>query len=214
MFRSLPLPMAATVLLALMAASAGAGGIPIAANCTVPSHIVLVGSSGGVPDAAAGQFTVVVRDIANNPRSGYSVVIDLSACADLEICADQMDPNAQVSCTAKTVRKYTNALGEVTFTVMGRSNGGGNASTLANGGRIFSNGALIGTPSVSSFDLDGSGGVGAGDLSVWFGDFGNGQPFERSDFDGSGTIGAADLSAWLGVFGAGGSAQSCGASCP
>ena len=167
MFRSLPLPMAATVLLALMATSAGAGGIPIAANCTVPSHIVLVGSSGGVPDAAAGQFTVVVRDIANNPRSGYSVVIDLSACADLEICADQMDPNAQVSCTAKTVRKYTNALGEVTFTVMGRSNGGGNASTLANGGRIFSNGALIGTPSGRSVSLRGS--PPSSDMSMsWF----------------------------------------------
>jgi len=49
---------------------------------------------------------------------------------------------------------------------------------------------------------------------VWLSDFGSGVPYERSDFDGSGTIGAADLSEWLGVFGAGGSAQSCGASCP
>jgi hypothetical protein len=72
----------------------------------------------------------------------------------------------------------------------------------------------LATPSASSFDLDGSGGVGAGDLSVWLGDFGSGMNWARSDFDGSGTVGAADLSEWLAVFGSSGSSQSCTTSCP
>jgi len=211
MFRSLLLSMA---VLALLAATGAGAVVPSPANSTVPSHILLVGSSSGVPDAAAGQFTVVVRDLANNPKNGASVMIDLSACADLAICSDQMDPNATVNCAAKTVRKFANVRGEVTFTVMGRSNGAGNATTLGGGGRVFANGVLIRTPSVASFDLDGSGGVGAGDLSAWLADFGSGQPYARSDFDGSGDIGAADLSQWLAVFGAGGSVQSCAASCP
>jgi len=167
-----------------------------------------------VPDAVSGQFTVVVRDLANNPINGSPVVIDLSNCTDLAICSDQLDANALVNCAAKTVRKFTNALGSVTFTVIGSSTGAGNAASLSNEGRVFASGRLIGSPSVASFDLDGSGGVGAGDLSVWLSDFGSGQPYERSDFDGSGSIGAADLSEWLAVFGAGGSTQSCGASCP
>jgi len=203
-----------TALLSLAATGALAGGIPSPANSTVPSHILLVGSTGGVPDAADGQFTIVVRDLANNPRSGYSVVIDLSACEDLAICSDQMDPNAIVNCAAKSVRKFTNAQGEATFTVLGRSNGAGNATSLAGAARIFANGVQIGTPSVASYDLDGSGGVGAGDLSVWFGDFGTNPTCERSDFDGSGSVGAGDLSMWLSAFGSGGSTASCGASCP
>jgi hypothetical protein len=36
----------------------------------------------------------------------------------------------------------------------------------------------------------------------------------RSDYDGSGTVGASDLSEWLTVFGAGTSTQSCTISCP
>jgi len=196
-----------------VAPRAHASSIPSPANSTVPAIIRLVGAN-GVPDAADGEFTVVARLLSNNPINGCVIVLDLSSCPDLVLCADQMDASAQVNCAAKSVRKFANAQGAVTFTLLGSSTGGGRAVSLAGSARIYGNGVIMGTPSVSAFDLDGSGGVGAGDLSVWFGDFGSGQPYERSDFDGSGTIGAADLSMWLGVFGAGGSAQSCGASCP
>jgi hypothetical protein len=141
-------------------------------------------------------------------------VIDLSACLDLVICDDQLDANALVNCGAKTTRKFTDALGAVSFIVLGGSNGGGNASTLLNGGKIFANGTLIQTPTVSAFDLDNAGGVGANDLSAWFGDFGSGQNYGRADYDCSGTIGANDLSLWFGQFGSGQSASSCAASCP
>ena len=134
----------------MLVATAAMAGVPSAANSTTPACITLVGSLAGVPDAAAGQFTVTVRDLANNPLNGASVVIDLSGCADLAICSDQLDANALVNCGAKTTRKFTDATGKVTFVVLGGSNGGGNASTLLGGGKIFANGTLLQTPTVSA----------------------------------------------------------------
>ena len=202
------------LLLGLAAPSLALAGIPPINNSTVPSCITLVGSNGGVPATAAGGFTIIVRDLANNPVAGASVVIDLSNRDDLSICADQLDPAVTVNCAAKTVRKFTAVDGSVHFTMLGGSNGGGNATTLLNGGRIFANGVLLGTPTVSAFDLDGSGGVGAGDFSAWLGDFFTGNPYGRSDYDCSGTVGANDLSLWLGAFGSGAMVQSCASRCP
>jgi len=201
-------------MLALIARGANASRIPSAANSTAPDLIRLVGTNGSAPDAAAGQFTIVARDLANNPLRGCVVWLDFSNCPDLEICTDQMDPGATTNCTAKAIQKIGNDLGEVTFTVLGRSNGAGHAASLAGSGRIVVNGALIRLPSVAAFDLDGMGGVGAGDLSVWLGDFGSGSAWSRSDYDGDGSIGAGDLSQWLSVFASGASLTSCAASCP
>jgi hypothetical protein len=198
----------------LLVASAAMAGVPSETNSTKPACITLVGSLAGVPDAAAGQFTIIVRDLANNPLNGASVVIDLSNANDLAICDDQLDANALVNCAAKTTRKFTDITGSVTFTVLGGSNGAGTASTLLNGGRIYANGTLIGSPTVAAYDLDGSSGVGANDLSAWLTDFGTGNPYGRSDFDCSGGVGANDLSFWLTEFGAGTSAASCSVSCP
>src|SRR5215471_3959541 len=214
MKRSLFVPMAALSLLVLIAPRTHASNIPSPGNCTLPAIIHLVGSNGVAPDAVAGQFTVVARLLTNTPIDGCVIVLDLSSCPDLVLCSDQMDPDAIIDCASKTVRKLTNIQGQVTFTVLGHSDGVGHPESVAGSAKLFGNGVWLNTPSVASFDLDGSGGVGAGDLSVWLNDFGSGQPYERSDFDGSGSIGAADLSEWLAVFGAGGSTQSCGASCP
>jgi len=188
-------------------------GIP-SIRGSVPSCISLVGSSAGVPAAAVGEFTVVIHDLADNPVMGAPVVIDLSGELDMSLCGDQMDHDALVNCGAKTVRKFTGVDGTVRFTLLGGSNGGGNAVTLLGGGRIYAGGVLVGTPTVSAYDLDGSGGLGANDMSAWFGDFGSGQPFGRSDYDCSGSIGANDLSMWLAAFGSGTMATSCGVSCP
>ena len=197
-----------------LAAPPALAGIPTVGNVTAPACISLVGSDDAVPARALGQFTVIIRDLANNPLGGASVVVDCSNCPDIAICADQMDPDAIVNCAAKTVRKFTDALGSVTFTILGGSNGAGNASTLLNGGRIFCNGQLIKTPTICAFDLDGSSGVGANDLSVWLTDFGSGNPYGRCDYDCSGTIGANDLSLWLTAFGSGAMTQSCATRCP
>ena len=178
-----------------------------------PACISLVGTN-GIAAAPTGEFTVIARDLACNPLAGASVVIDLSACPDLFLCADQLDPAVTVDCANKTARKLTGADGSVRFTILGGSNGAGNAVTLLGGGRIFKNGGLIGAPTVSAFDLDGANGVGAGDLSAWLTDFGSGNPFGRSDYDCSGSIGAGDLSFWLSAFASGASTLSCASQCP
>src|SRR5437016_7499658 len=92
----------------LLIASAAMAGVPSPGNSTFPACITLVGNTALVPDPV-GQFTVVVRDLGNNPLNNASVVIDLSACHDLLICNDQLDAGATVVCTAKTTRKFTNA---------------------------------------------------------------------------------------------------------
>ena len=182
-------------------------------NCTVPAAVRLVSSSAGVPDRTAGEFQIVIRDLANNVSPGASVVVDLSGTPDAVLCSDQEDPDAVANCAAHTVRKFTDNLGQLKFTLLGGSTGMSDAAALAPA-RIYANGVLVSDIAVSTFDLDGRDGVGANDLSIWLSDFGSGQPHPRSDYDGSGTVGAADLSEWLTVFGRGTSAQSCGASCP
>jgi len=197
----------------LLVASAAMAGVPSEGNSTKPACITLVGELAGVPDAAAGQFTVIVRDLANNPLNGASVVIDLSNIPDLAICDDQLDANATVNCAAKTTRKFTDITGSVTFTVLGGGSGVP-YSTLLNGGRIYANCTLIGSPTVAAYDLDGQSGVGANDLSGWLTIFGGGLAIGAADYDCSGSVGANDLSLWLTQFGNGTSAASCAVACP
>jgi hypothetical protein len=203
----LPVLLVASVLATAVAAE------PSPINDTAPSCISLVGTNGAVP-APIGQFTVICRDLANNPLPGAVVTIDLSFCPELFLCADQLDPDATVNCAYKTVSKLTAADGSVHFNVLGGSSGSGSAVTLLNGGRIYRNGVLIASPTVSAFDLDGSGGVGANDISAWLVDFSTGIPYGRSDYDCSGNVGANDLSMLLIAFGSGAMAVSCASQCP
>ena len=199
----------------LFIASAAMAGVPSPGNSTVPACISLVGNLANVPDPH-GTFSVTVRDLANNALNGASVVVDLSGCTDLRLCNDQLDAGATVNCAAKTTRKFTNVSGVVTFTVLGGSNGSGNATTLLGGARIYANGTLIASPTANAFDLDGANGCGINDLSCWLTDFGTaGNPaFGRADFDCNGAVGINDLSVWLTEFGFGTSAASCALNCP
>ena len=190
------------------------GSPPSASNSTVPRIIRVVGAAGEIGDAAAGMFTVVARTLANNPINGASIVVDFSGCPDVVVCGNQLDPGALVDCGRKSVRKWTDLTGAVSFTILGGSTGAGTASTLGGAGKVFANGTLIGTPSVAVFDLDGAAGVGTGDLSVWLGDFASGTVWSRSNYDGDGALGAGDLALWLDEFASGASAQSCAATCP
>jgi hypothetical protein len=145
---------------------------------------------------------------------GAAVVVDLSSATDMHFCAEQLMPGVVVNCDARTVRQFADANGDATFTLLGGSNGAGNATTFLDGGHIYANGVLIKTPTVAAFDLDGQSGVGANDLSAWLGDFASGNPYGRSDYDCSGSIGANDFSFWLSAFGSGTQFVSCATSCP
>src|SRR6185369_14348832 len=84
---------------------------------TVPRHVRVVGTQAGVPDRSAGQFTIIVRDLAKNARSGVKVVLDFSGVPDVVLCTDQADADVVTSC-ADCVCKVTDAQGQVTFTLL------------------------------------------------------------------------------------------------
>jgi hypothetical protein len=212
------------VLASLLSARPATAGLCFSfAHCSIPSVIHLVGSSGGVPDAAMGEFTVVVRDLVDRPQVHVSVVVQL-ACDDIQICPNQLDPTMNVNCAQKTVSKYTDETGTARFTIMGSSRAQGGASCWNAVGRIFANGVAIANGGcgadpgvrIAAFDLDGSGGLGPSDVSVWLSDFASNtdSAWTRSDYNGDGRLGPSDLSIWLKAFAAGASAESCAANCP
>jgi len=197
----------------LLIAGYAMASVPSPANSTTPSCMSLVCSTLGNPDSTAGKFTVIVRDLANNLLNGSSVVCDFSADADVKICNPQLNANYTLNCGSKTVRAFTDVTGTVAFTITGGGTGTHTVLT-GNGGKIYADGVLLKTTTVSAFDLDGAGGVGANDLSAWLGDFGSGLAYGRSDYDCNGSVGANDLSLWLAVFGSGLDSASCSATCP
>lgn len=186
------------------------GGCIEPANSSVPACITLVGRDGTGAADPRGQFTVIIRDLANNPVANALVRVDLGAAPDLFLCGTQ-EAGLVVNTSAGSMyaEGRTNALGQITISLVGGSNGAGNATTLLGGGRIFSDGRIIGSPTVSVLDLDGASGVGINDLSAWLADFSSAQPFGRSDYDCNGGVGINDLSIWLAAYGSSASAYGC-----
>src|SRR5213593_3333775 len=105
---------------------------PNASTSSKPSCIRLIGERSGVADPA-GEFTMTVRGLANNPIANSHVKIDFSACSDIHI-ADQASQlsgpgvsTMTVDCVNHTISAFTNANGVVTFRIIGSaSNNGGN----------------------------------------------------------------------------------------
>ena len=191
----------------LLLASAAMAGVPCPTCSSFPAGMALVGvSATNAPDSVSGKFTVIVRDLANTPINASSVVVDVSGAADLGICdqAGQLNANYTVNCTAKTVRAFTDATGTVNFTILGRSRSGIGTS-LPGTVRLFADGVqLTGASFIcAAYNLDGAGGVAINDLSQWLADFGGAPTTQRGNYDLAGGTGINDLSVWLGVFGSG-----------
>jgi len=209
------------------AAMARNAKLPTASTSTVPHCIPLVGCNGARTQAdPAGEFTMTMRDVGNNPIADIDVKIDFSACSDIHI-ADQASqlggPGVSamtVDCVNHTISALTNAYGVVTFRIIGAaSNAGGNQPGAGHGCAVVTGGyAYLGTITVTAYNQDGStgaSGVGGNDLSCWMGDFFAAVDRGRSDFDCSGGIpGGNDLSLWLGAFFTGKSACGATAQCP
>lgn len=196
---------------AVCATAADAAGVPDPGSiCTCPTFVVLVGRSDGASDPL-GAFTVTIRDFANNPVPGSLVWLDFSQAQDVQL-SSASDPGITVQCVARTVQAVTDAVGVAHFTIRGGSHAGP-AISFGSTVRIWADGVLLGTIPVSTPDLDGINGVGAGDLSMFLADFFSQTNPTRSDFSHDGVVGGGDLAFWLQVFLNGGSAIS-GPACP
>src|SRR5262245_50517573 len=89
----------ATLLAAVgvLTASAAMAAVPSASNSTAPALVPIVTRDNLIPSnkdnanfgLQSPTFTVVVRDLANNPLANASVVFDLGNTPDLMFCGDQ-----------------------------------------------------------------------------------------------------------------------------
>src|SRR5262245_32793909 len=90
---------------------------PTNSECQGPC-IKVVGHNGSVGDPI-GQYCVTIRDFNNVPILNAPVIVDFSNCG-IQLCADQMDPDVVVDCTAQTLRKLSGADGKACFRVIGK----------------------------------------------------------------------------------------------
>jgi hypothetical protein len=186
-------------------------------NASMPCQIHLVGMAGGAADPA-GEFSVVVRDLAQNPMAGVALHIVLNDCTDLRVAVIQPHPGVTVDCSSGpvgTVRAVTDASGTGTFRIVG---GARNPTGAAPGAgfqcaRVYADGVFLGRVNVGAFDQNGVSGVGPADLSVWLTDFYSGVYVGRSDFDCTHTLSPVDLSRLLSVSLSGSSGASAAAYC-
>ncbi len=200
------------------AALARPADLPEPGNATIPTHVLLVGCSGGVADPA-GEFTVVNRDLANNPIPNSNITCDFSGCFDLRIAAVQPFPGLRVDCATRTVSALTDATGTARFRIVGGANNPGGAPGAGfNAMRVCVDGILFAYVNAAAVDQNSFNGVDANDLAAFVTDVLNGLAVGRSDYDGSGAVGPNDLAVWIKFFMGAGSVQGAaslpGGTCP
>jgi hypothetical protein len=214
-------PLSAIALLIAPLGATAHASIPDPSLCTCPKeiHIVTFGPSGADP---VGRFCVRIIGMNGLPVEGTRVIVDLSGCADVRICADVLDPDVVVNCSGREFSKLTDVSGWACFTLPGGSTGGIGTPAAPSGGcawifwewqagRLL----LLGSPAASVFDLDGQQGIGAGDLAVWISDWLSGANVERANYVSSDPLGAGDLSRWIDVWLSSGEYRfSCSSRCP
>jgi len=193
----------------LMPSIAGAGiPVPDPTKCTFPAFIRVVGTKDGIPDAS-GTFTITIRDFTNLPIAGSAVTLEFANCSDTRLSASQL-PDVVIGCGAATITGVTNALGNVTFTVLGAGTVAGCTTppACAPGAgvgcvRIVADGFIIGNATSVIFDPDGAhggaaDGINSADRALVLLDVGcalAGGPYRgRSDFSQDGAINNLDLS--------------------
>ena len=164
----------ALVLVAVAAVSARAG-VPSPSNSTHDPCFMACPLGDAV-------YHVTVRDLANNPVAGSSVVLDFSQCGFVHC----VNPGAgiTVSDVSKTMRAFSNATGVASF-------------PLAMGGccpsvKVYADGVLIATVAMTSPDADASLTVNAIDVGIVAS--GSSLPYSVcNDLDCNGVVDAADV---------------------
>src|SRR5262249_5434879 len=116
-------PLALSVLL-MLASAAALADVPMRSTSTQPRGLPLVGHAAATADPL-GSATFVIRDAANAAVSGALVVIDFSACTDVRLSADALEPGFSLDCTNHVIRGIADRNGQVTFHIVGEGNGAG-----------------------------------------------------------------------------------------
>src|SRR5512143_1031096 len=198
--------------LMVMAATALAG-IPDPSKCTVPTYIDVVGTAVGSADAR-GTFTITVLDMNLNPVQNCQTILDFSACTDTRLCDAQLDTTKVVDCPTATVRGFTNASGQITFTVVGAAKNAPppQAGAGAHCVNILAGGVSLGLATADVYDQNGAvtnNGVELTDVTAVLKDWGSGIYYGRSDLDKDSLLGLTDVIKVLKAVGDGTSANGC-----
>jgi hypothetical protein len=168
-------------LVLLAAPSTASAAVPSAANSTTPPCLAPC----PMGDVA---FTVVVRDLANNPIAGSSVAFVFSNCTNAFICPARPNDDYVTDMPTRTLRATTNAAGSVTAHL--RVGGTGPAGCVG----LFADGVLLRNYVLASPDQDGNGvcvGIIGNDVPLFAAKLGTADP--TADFDCSGgLVDAAD----------------------
>lgn len=194
------------VVLGLVAATSAIAGVPVPANCTIPTFVDLVAcdGTGALPPAARYKATVTVRDIGNFPV--INATVSISFCADVKIY--QTIPGGTVVCPVFTNTALTDVNGQATVVISGagwNTNGSSYGTDGLACATWSANGVVIGTSNVATYDENGmipggaKLGVEASDLTSLLLDK-VGLPYvyrPRSDLNHLGSIDAGDLTYWL-----------------
>jgi len=166
------------VLLMLLPADAFASGLPNVALSTEDPCLI-------VCPAGDFRFHVTIRDVANNPIPGSTVMLDFSQCPGFTPCPNVGD-TLTWNAASRVVSRQTNPYGLATFVIHG--GGVGAAGTV----RIVDLGLLLATRALASPDQDGDLAVTNGDQSIVQTKVGSADP--TADFDCSGGVTASDVS--------------------
>jgi hypothetical protein len=138
-------PLFLSLAMLALAAASSLAGVPSPANSSLPACMALC-PLGDMP------FTVTVRDIANNPIAGSTVVLDFSGCPHGAFICQQHPPDPYiVDPIARTLRMLTPASGSVTFPA--RVGGVGPAGCA----KVFADGVLLQSYALASPDQNGNG---------------------------------------------------------
>ena len=163
--------------LALFASAAGATTPPDDwSHSTFQSLFIAVeGSTGGVTDGCSdnrcGNFSITIRDGANNVVCCTAVVIDFSACSDIQLSCDQLNSTTgQTYLGGRAIMGITNAVGQFNFKVQGAANAVPMAGTVTSPGtnvgipcaQVYADGVpLAPLLVVAAYDVNGQGSPGA-----------------------------------------------------
>lgn len=188
---------AAMTVVGLAVAATAFAGVPSPGNSSFSaSCIKLVNKDAGGVAAPNGAFTVTVRDLANNPIANSAVVLDFANCAapaDIRVQSGGQPAGLVQNCAAHTVRLTSDALGQVTFIVVGGAQNSGNTAGATTGcARVIADGVNLGSIGVAAFDQNGAGGLSPSDIGALVGDLFGGFK-SRSDLNCSGDLSPADI---------------------